>query len=109
MLPLRPDGRGEPLFAVHPGNGLAWSYSALADRLDTDRPIMGLQMGGISPEAPAEGETAAETPAAGATADGATPDGATPAADFEPVEALAGTICVAAFHDVAKIDADAVL
>ena len=49
---------------------------------------------------PAEGETAAETPAAGATADGATPDGATPAADFEPVEALAGTICVAAFHDV---------
>ncbi|WP_313823229.1 AMP-binding protein [Citricoccus sp.] len=56
VLPLRPDGRGEPLFAVHPGNGLAWSYSALADRLDTDRPIMGLQMGGISPETPAETE-----------------------------------------------------
>ncbi|MFB9074140.1 AMP-binding protein [Citricoccus parietis] len=56
VLPLRPDGRGEPLFALHPGNGLAWSYSALADRLDTDRPIMGLQMGGISPEAPAESE-----------------------------------------------------
>ncbi|GAA1663577.1 hypothetical protein GCM10010977_02300 [Citricoccus zhacaiensis] len=56
VLPLRPDGRGEPLFTLHPGNGLAWSYSALADRLDTDRPILGLQMGAISPETPPETE-----------------------------------------------------
>ncbi len=48
ILPLRPQGTGTPLFAVHPASGLAWKYSAVLGHLQTDRPIFGLQMPGIA-------------------------------------------------------------
>ena len=52
VLPLRPHGRGEPLFAVHPGSGLGWAFSPFAAHLETDRPVLGLQMHGLDPEVP---------------------------------------------------------
>ena len=55
-LTLRAEAEGDPLFMVHPGSGLAWAYSALAARLDTGRPLVGLQMGGIAPDAAEEAE-----------------------------------------------------
>src|SRR5262249_30176862 len=36
-----------PLFCVHPGGGLSWSYSALMRYLPAERPIYGLQARGI--------------------------------------------------------------
>ncbi|MGO1182820.1 MAG: amino acid adenylation domain-containing protein [Micrococcaceae bacterium] len=50
ILPLRSDGTGEPVIAVHPASGLAWKYSILLQHLDTTRPILGLQMPGIAPD-----------------------------------------------------------
>ena len=43
LLPLRPTGRLKPLFCIHPGGGLSWSYSQLMRHLPSDRPIYGLQ------------------------------------------------------------------
>ena len=43
VLPIRADGTKPPLFCIHPIVGLAWSYSGLAEHLDRDRPIYGLQ------------------------------------------------------------------
>ena len=36
-----------PLFCIHPGGGLSWSYSGLMRHLPSDRPIYGLQARGI--------------------------------------------------------------
>ena len=47
LLPLRPSGRLRPLFCIHPGGGLSWSYSQLMRHLPADRPIYGLQARGI--------------------------------------------------------------
>jgi nonribosomal peptide synthetase DhbF len=47
LLPLRSSGSLEPLFCVHPGGGLSWSYSGLMRHLPGDRPIYGLQARGI--------------------------------------------------------------
>jgi thioesterase domain-containing protein/acyl carrier protein len=47
ILPLRTGGDGPPLFCVHPGGGLAWSYAALARHLPTDGPVYGLQARGL--------------------------------------------------------------
>ncbi|GLW90658.1 amino acid adenylation domain-containing protein [Actinokineospora globicatena] len=41
LLPLRSTGSGPPLFCVHPGLGLSWSYTGLLAYIDT--PIYGLQ------------------------------------------------------------------
>ncbi|WP_430593590.1 non-ribosomal peptide synthetase [Humidisolicoccus flavus] len=57
ILPLRPHGEGKPLFAVHPASGVSWKYSVLLNALETERPILGLQMPGIAPDE-AEPETA---------------------------------------------------
>ena len=57
ILPLRPEGTGAPLFAVHPASGVSWKYSVLLGRLATQRPVLGLQMPGIAPDEP-ETETA---------------------------------------------------
>ncbi|WP_227488017.1 non-ribosomal peptide synthetase [Brachybacterium subflavum] len=51
VLPLRPDGRGDPLFAVHPASGLAWAFSGLLPHLSTTRPVIGLQLPGLAPSA----------------------------------------------------------
>ncbi|GGE59806.1 non-ribosomal peptide synthetase [Nesterenkonia cremea] len=58
VLPLRREGTGNPLFAVHPGSGLSWSFSSLVTHLDTARPILGLQMPGIAPDEPVPTEPA---------------------------------------------------
>ena len=47
LLPLRPSGSQMPLFCIHPGGGLSWSYSGLMRHLPSDRPIYGLQARGI--------------------------------------------------------------
>lgn len=46
VLPLRTEGRGEPLFCVHPAIGIAWSYLSLLG--ETERPLYGLQVPGIA-------------------------------------------------------------
>ncbi|MBE1514729.1 non-ribosomal peptide synthetase [Nesterenkonia halotolerans] len=58
VLPLRREGTGNPLFAVHPGSGVSWSFSSLVTHLDTARPILGLQMPGIAPDEPMPTEPA---------------------------------------------------
>ncbi|EXF25517.1 thioester reductase [Nesterenkonia sp. AN1] len=58
VLPLRRNGTGSPLFAVHPGSGLSWSFSSLVTHLDTRRPILGLQMPGIAADEPTPAEPA---------------------------------------------------
>ena len=55
LLPLRPDGRGHPLFAVHPASGLAWSFSSLLPHLRMPRPVVGLQMPGLTTDEPPHG------------------------------------------------------
>ncbi|MGK4585533.1 amino acid adenylation domain-containing protein [Kitasatospora sp. HPMI-4] len=42
LLPLRTDGELAPLFCVHPGFGIGWSFRGLADHLP-DRPVYALQ------------------------------------------------------------------
>jgi thioesterase domain-containing protein/acyl carrier protein len=48
LLPLRASGGLTPLFCIHPGGGLSWSYSGLMRHLPADRPIYGLQARGIT-------------------------------------------------------------
>jgi thioesterase domain-containing protein len=47
LLPLRQSGNLTPLFCIHPGGGLSWSYSGLMRYLPPERPIYGLQARGI--------------------------------------------------------------
>jgi amino acid adenylation domain-containing protein len=46
LLPIRVQGAHPPLFCVHPGPGLSWSYFNLVQYLD-DRPVYGLQARGL--------------------------------------------------------------
>ncbi|MFE5879253.1 amino acid adenylation domain-containing protein, partial [Rhodococcus sp. NPDC056506] len=48
VVPLRPEGRGRPLFCVHPGMGLSWGYAGLVRYLPEDRPVYGLQLPALS-------------------------------------------------------------
>jgi pristinamycin I synthase-3/4 len=43
MLPLRTQGGLPPLFCIHPGGGISWSYSGLIRHLGPDRPVYGIQ------------------------------------------------------------------
>ncbi|MEV6099421.1 amino acid adenylation domain-containing protein [Nocardia sp. NPDC051981] len=43
LLPLRRQGIGTPLFCIHPGGGLSWSYVSLLSHLDPIHPVYGLQ------------------------------------------------------------------
>ncbi|MFD0451308.1 thioesterase domain-containing protein [Rhodococcus aetherivorans] len=43
VLPIRDKGTKKPLFCVHPIIGLSWCYAGLAQHLDPERPIYGLQ------------------------------------------------------------------
>ncbi|WP_274543380.1 non-ribosomal peptide synthetase [Streptomyces sp. DH-12] len=43
MLPLRTGGDRPPLFCVHPGGGISWSYSALIKHLGPQYPLYGIQ------------------------------------------------------------------
>ncbi|WP_269045232.1 non-ribosomal peptide synthetase [Paenarthrobacter sp. Z7-10] len=61
VLPLRSTGSKAPLFAVHPASGVSWGYAAMLRRLDKERPLIGLQMPGMSAEADAGIEAATLT------------------------------------------------
>ncbi|MEU6068661.1 alpha/beta fold hydrolase, partial [Streptomyces sp. NPDC047082] len=43
VLPLRTGGGRPPLFCIHPGGGLSWSYSALLKHLGPEYPLYGIQ------------------------------------------------------------------
>ncbi|RZK73782.1 MAG: amino acid adenylation domain-containing protein, partial [Rhodococcus sp. (in: high G+C Gram-positive bacteria)] len=52
VFPIRTAGEGRPLFCIHPIVGLAWCYTGLTSRIDSDRPIYGLQSPAINGEDP---------------------------------------------------------
>ncbi|MEF9887148.1 amino acid adenylation domain-containing protein [Streptomyces sp. P9-A4] len=43
LLPLSTRGRRRPLFCVHPGTGVGWSYAGLARHLGDEQPLYALQ------------------------------------------------------------------
>ena len=43
ILPFRSQGRRSPLFCIHPGGGISWSYCGLIKHLSPDHPIYGVQ------------------------------------------------------------------
>ncbi len=48
LLPLRGEGARPPLFCVHPGGGLGWSYTGLLRHLTPDQPVYALQARGLT-------------------------------------------------------------
>ncbi|MFF1709742.1 amino acid adenylation domain-containing protein [Streptomyces sp. NPDC058268] len=48
LLPLRPEGSRPPLFCLHTGMGLSWTYAALLPHLPQDQPVYGIQARGIA-------------------------------------------------------------
>ncbi|MGW4897497.1 amino acid adenylation domain-containing protein [Kitasatospora sp. NPDC004240] len=48
LLPLRPTGSRPPLFCIHPGGGISWSYSGLLNHIGPDRPVYALQARGLA-------------------------------------------------------------
>ncbi|WP_158632479.1 non-ribosomal peptide synthetase [Verrucosispora sp. FIM060022] len=48
LVPLQPSGGHRPLFCVHPGAGMSWSYAGLARHLGPEQPIYGLQTRALS-------------------------------------------------------------
>jgi enterobactin synthetase component F len=55
VLPLRAEGEGPPLFAVHPAGGIAWCYAGLSARLGPGRPLYGIQARGLVGDEPLPG------------------------------------------------------
>jgi thioesterase domain-containing protein len=51
MLPIRKTGSRTPLFCIHPMYGLSWCYSGLAQQLDPQQPIYGVQSPALSEDA----------------------------------------------------------
>ena len=52
LLPLRATGSRPPLFCMHPGGGISWSYCGLLRYLDSDTPLYGIQARSLArPEA----------------------------------------------------------
>ncbi len=43
ILPFRSQGSRSPLFCIHPGGGISWSYCGLIKHLGPDHPIYGVQ------------------------------------------------------------------
>jgi thioesterase domain-containing protein len=48
ILPLRAQGRRPPLFCIHPGVGLGWTYSGLMQYVGPDQPIYAVQARGMA-------------------------------------------------------------
>ncbi|MGH3804335.1 MAG: phosphopantetheine-binding protein, partial [Pseudonocardiaceae bacterium] len=48
MLPLRAQGRHAPLFCLHSGGGISWSYRGLLHHLDPDCPVYAVQARGLA-------------------------------------------------------------
>ncbi|KAF9216449.1 hypothetical protein BGZ59_009649 [Podila verticillata] len=46
LIPLKPQGSRSPLFCIHPGLGLSWSYRGLVRYLHPEQPLYGLQVRG---------------------------------------------------------------
>ncbi|MBO7936061.1 amino acid adenylation domain-containing protein [Streptomyces sp. S9] len=55
VLPLRTGGGGPPLFCIHPGGGIGWSYSALIKHLGPRYPLYGIQARGLARPEPRPG------------------------------------------------------
>ncbi|WP_269584125.1 non-ribosomal peptide synthetase [Roseibium sp. Sym1] len=51
VLQIRPAGSQPPLFCVHPGFGLGWTYAGLVSVLPPDVPVIALQARGYADEA----------------------------------------------------------
>ncbi|WP_230091984.1 amino acid adenylation domain-containing protein [Streptomyces olivaceus] len=47
VLPLRSTGTGTPLFCVHPGGGISWSYSGLLNHIGPQHPVYAIQARGL--------------------------------------------------------------
>ncbi|MPY31192.1 amino acid adenylation domain-containing protein, partial [Streptomyces adustus] len=47
VLPLRSTGTGTPLFCIHPGGGISWSYSGLLNHIGPDHPVYAIQARGL--------------------------------------------------------------
>ncbi|KAF9922965.1 hypothetical protein BGZ67_010179 [Mortierella alpina] len=47
LIPLKPQGSRCPLYCVHPGPGLSWSYRGLAKYLHPEQPLYGVQARGL--------------------------------------------------------------
>ncbi|KFX14892.1 non-ribosomal peptide synthetase [Pectobacterium betavasculorum] len=43
ILPLRTEGNRPPLFCIHPGGGIAWSFAGLLSYLPEDQPVYAIQ------------------------------------------------------------------
>ena len=50
LLPLRSQGYRSPLFCLHPGGGIGWSYRGLTKHLGPECPIYAVQARGLSRE-----------------------------------------------------------
>ncbi|KAG0223369.1 hypothetical protein BGW42_005931, partial [Actinomortierella wolfii] len=55
LLPLKIRGTRSPLFCVHPGFGVSWSYRGLVQYLHPEQPLYGLQARGLDGETPLAG------------------------------------------------------
>ncbi|MEU9670904.1 amino acid adenylation domain-containing protein [Streptomyces bobili] len=47
VLPLRSTGTGTPLFCIHPGGGISWSYSGLLSHIGPQHPVYAIQARGL--------------------------------------------------------------
>ncbi|MGW0853449.1 amino acid adenylation domain-containing protein, partial [Streptomyces sp. NPDC002624] len=47
LLPLRSTGTETPLFCVHPGGGISWSYSGLLNHIAPQHPVYAIQARGL--------------------------------------------------------------
>ncbi|WP_224282623.1 non-ribosomal peptide synthetase, partial [Streptomyces sp. LS1784] len=47
VLPLRSTGTSTPLFCIHPGGGISWSYSGLLNHLGPQHPVYAIQARGL--------------------------------------------------------------
>ncbi|MEU1711143.1 amino acid adenylation domain-containing protein [Streptomyces sp. NPDC005706] len=52
VLPLRAHGDRPPVFCIHPGSGLSWTYSGLLRHIDQDTPVYAVQARGLSGDEP---------------------------------------------------------
>ncbi|KAF9923521.1 hypothetical protein BGZ67_009771, partial [Mortierella alpina] len=52
LIPLKPQGSRPPLFCIHPGLGLSWSYRDLVKYLHPEQPLYGLQARGTDGVSP---------------------------------------------------------
>lgn len=55
ILPLRAQGRHAPLFCLHSGGGISWSYHGLLHHLDPDYPVYAVQARGLARPEPLPG------------------------------------------------------